>query len=97
MNEGQELFLRRRRQLRIEPEYSVELLRPAHLSGLEIAVEAADLGEPLGAIEIIPALPKLVLGEFHVGDVDVQRRGSTILHAAQGDHHIPTVGERLLY
>src|ERR1700756_1297489 len=51
MNERQELLLRRRRHLRIEPEYPVELLRPAHLSGPEIAVEAADLGEPLSAIQ----------------------------------------------
>src|SRR5271168_1866674 len=40
MNERQELFLCRRRHPRIEPEYSVELLRPTHLSGPEIAVEA---------------------------------------------------------
>jgi len=96
MNERQELFLCRRRHPRIKPEYSVELLRPGHLSGPEIAIKASDLGEALGAIEIVSAAAKLVFRDLHPSDVDVQRRDAAILHPTQGDHHVAAVGQRLI-
>src|SRR6516162_7481825 len=70
MDESEKFLSRRRRCVAIPPEYSVVLVRTDHFLGTEIALKASDLGEPLGAIEIVPALPKLVFCRLHLGDVD---------------------------
>ena len=42
-------------------------------------------------------MPKLVFGDLHLGNIDVQPGDSAVLHATHGEQHIAAVGERLLY
>ena len=73
---------------RVAPEYPVDFVRPKDVPGSQVALEAADLGAPLGAVEIVAAASKLVLDGFQLGDVDGSsalppfsiRRSQTITH-----------------
>src|SRR5205807_4927251 len=82
-----------RRRGRVAPEYPVGFIGPEHVFGTQIALEAADLGAPLRTVEIVPAVSKLVLNGFQLGDVDVQFGAAAVFHPPLADHDASAIRE----